>query len=345
MSKTAKQENTARRKGLRISILLAVTLGASAFIAYFTLMGHPDIAADTRVYVPAGASRMQLRDSLERHLGDMFTRKVMALWALQGGRIEQAHGSYVVAPSSTALQLSRRLKYGRQTPVRLTFNNIRTIDQLSQKVAGRLELSDTDFINGCNQVLGDVNSSNLIAHFVPDTYEFYWTASPQTVVTILSDTRDKFWNDERRAKARSLGLTPEQIATLASIVEEETAKADEMPRVARLYLNRLSKGMKLQADPTVKFAIGDFALRRILNKHLSTNSPYNTYLNAGLPPGPIRMATRQGIDAVLNAPDHPYLYMCAKEDFSGYHNFAATYPEHMDNAKKYRRQLDKKGIK
>lgn len=345
MNNSAEKPNTARRKGLRMIILLAATLGAAAFIAYFTLTGRPDIASDTRVYVPAGASRLQMRDSLERHLGDMFTRKVMALWDLQGGQAEKAHGSYVVSPSSTALQLSRRLKYGRQTPVRLTFNNIRTMDQLSRRVANRLEISEDDFLQGCAEVLTNVSEPNLIAHFVPDSYEFYWTAAPQTVVTTLSATRDKFWNDERQAKAKSLGLTPEQVATLASIVEEETAKADEMPQVARLYLNRLAKGMRLQADPTVKFAVGDFSLRRILNKHLATDSPYNTYLNAGLPPGPIRMATRQGIDAVLNAPEHTYLYMCAKEDFSGYHNFATTYQQHMDNAKRYQQQLNKKGIK
>ncbi len=345
MSKSTGTTVPRRSKGLTIAAIFTALICIVALAAYLTIMGEPNIQSDTRVYVPAGASKQQMHDSLSAHLGNGYASLTLALWSLQGGDPAKAHGSYVVTPSTTALKLSRNLKFGRQTPVHVTLNNLRTIDQLRQKVAERLEFSPADFITGCDSVLAGVNTPNYIAHFVPDSYEFYWTATPQRVVATLTATRDKFWNDERTAKAKAMGLTPDQVATLASIVEEETAKADEMPQVARLYLNRLDKGMKLQADPTVKFAAGDFTLRRILNKHLATDSPYNTYLHAGLPPGPIRMATRQGIDAVLNAPQHPYLYMCAKEDFSGYHNFAATYNEHLANAKRYQQQLNKKGIK
>ena len=161
----------------------------------------------------------------------------------------------------------------------------------------------------------------------------------------VADSYKRFWTDERRAKARKLGLTPVGVATLASIVEEETAKADERPRVARLYLNRLNKGIKLQADPTVKFAIGDFAIRRISGRMLKTPSPYNTYIVVGLPPGPIRLVETATIDGVLDAPQHPYIYMCAKEDFSGYHNFATDYKSHIANARRYQAELNKRNIR
>jgi UPF0755 protein len=145
--------------------------------------------------------------------------------------------------------------------------------------------------------------------------------------------------------AANLGLTPEEVCTLASIIDEETANTGEKPDIAGMYLNRLHRNMPLQADPTVKFALQDFALRRIYYAQLETDSPYNTYMNTGLPPGPIKIASKQGIDAVLHASQHPYLYMCAKEDFSGTHNFATTYAEHQNNAARYARALNQRGIR
>ncbi|MDE5675491.1 MAG: endolytic transglycosylase MltG, partial [Muribaculaceae bacterium] len=151
--------------------------------------------------------------------------------------------------------------------------------------------------------------------------------------------------EERIQKAKDLGLTPAQLMTIASIVDEETNKLDEKDEIGRLYINRYLKGMKLQADPTVKYAVGDFSLRRILNTHLKTSSPYNTYLNTGLPPGPIRTTSVATIDQILNSKPSDAIYMCAKEDFSGYHNFAATYKEHLANAKRYQAALNRRGIK
>ena len=203
-----------------------------------------------------------------------------------------------------------------------------------------------EFLEACYEVLPDsgFDRPNFPAAFIPDSYEFYWSSTPANVVTRLLDYRNKFWTDERRSKAKSLGLTPTEVATVASIVEEETAKTDEKPKVARLYLNRIAKGIKLQADPTVKFASGDFSLRRITGKHLAIESPYNTYRIKGLPPGPIRVAAGATIDAVLNAPDHDYIYMCAKEDFSGYHNFAKDYATHQANARRYQAELNRRQI-
>jgi UPF0755 protein len=181
--------------------------------------------------------------------------------------------------------------------------------------------------------------------FIPNTYEVYWTMNAEQFVARMKKEHTRFWNEERRAKARAQGLTPEEVVTLASIVDEETNKNDEKPMVAGLYLNRLKRGMLLQADPTVKYAHGKFDLRRILLVHLTIDSPYNTYKYAGLPPGPIRIPSMAAIESVLNPAKHNYLYMCAKEDFSGYHNFASTLSQHNANARRYQQALNQRGIK
>jgi UPF0755 protein len=181
--------------------------------------------------------------------------------------------------------------------------------------------------------------------FIPDTYEFYWTTSAEEFADRMKSEYDKFWNGERKIKAEEIKLSPAEVTTLASIVQAETAKKEEQKRIAGLYMNRLKRGQLLQADPTVKYAVGDFSLKRILNVHLQTESPYNTYKYAGLPPGPINFPETTSIDAVLNFEHHNYLYMCAKEDFSGYHNFAVTLDEHNRNAAKYRAALDRNNIK
>ncbi|MDE5635479.1 MAG: endolytic transglycosylase MltG, partial [Muribaculaceae bacterium] len=191
----------------------------------------------------------------------------------------------------------------------------------------------------------NIDKECSIAIILPDTYQFYWTASARNVAESMYREWSRYWNDERLRKAGRLGLGPVEVSTLASIVEEESAKTDERPVIARLYLNRLSRGMKLQSDPTVKYAVGDPTLRRILNSHLKVESPYNTYIHDGLPPSPIRMVDKSTIDGVLNAPMHGYIYMCAKEDFSGYHNFAKTLSEHNANAARYHRALNSRGIK
>ena len=181
--------------------------------------------------------------------------------------------------------------------------------------------------------------------FIPNTYEMYWDTSVEEFVERMHTEYERFWTKERDAKRKRSGLSRMQVMTLASIVYEETRKGDEMPRVAGVYINRLRKGMPLQADPTIKYALQDFGLRRILNKHLKHPSPYNTYINKGLPPTPICMPSITAIDAVLNYESHKYLYFCARETFDGYHNFAATYNEHLQNARKYQRELNRRGIR
>lgn len=338
-------KKTVRNIILAVFAILLLVGGIGAYViynmVYRTYAGEP-----VRIFIPRDATVQSIRDSLTVKLGD-YGKDVYFLWSRQNAKPSAAHGSYVVEPGMKAITMSRNLRFGRQTPIKLTFNNVRTIDELASRLSSKMEWGTSDFMDACDSVLAEkgFTKQTYAAAFLPDTYEFFWTTSAADVVSRLSDYRDKFWNDERRARAASLGLNPVKVATLASIVEEETSKNDERGKVARLYLNRLNKNMLLQADPTVKFAVGDFSLRRILNRHLAVDSPYNTYKNTGLPPGPIRIVERRTLEAVLDAPKHDYLYMCAKDDFSGYHNFAVDFPAHQTNARRYQQALNRRGIK
>lgn len=326
---------------------LALIVGAVAAWFYFRVCADEYAGAEkVRVYIPANSTEQSVRDSLVSRLGSDFGSQVARLLSLSNANLEKATGSYVVSPGDDVKDVARKIRTGAQDPVKVTFNNIRTLPQLAARIASRLSFSDDDFIAACDTVLTarGYSAPEYTAAFLPDTYEFYWSESPARVVGKLVDVRDKWWTRERRASAKALGLNDKQVAALAAIVEEETAKADEKPMVARLYLNRLDKGMRLQADPTVKFAVGDFSLRRITDKHLGVDSPYNTYTHVGLPPGPIRIPEAATLKAVLDAPAHNYIYMCAKEDFSGYHNFAVTWDEHKANARRYHQALDRRGI-
>lgn len=189
-----------------------------------------------------------------------------------------------------------------------------------------------------------LDTANIISLFIPDTYEVYWTISPKDLMAKMDKAYKRFWNNNRLAKASKLNLTPAQVMTIASITQAETNKVDEMPRVAGVYLNRVLLGMPLQADPTVVYAVGNFEIKRVLSGHKAIDSPYNTYKYTGLPPGPIAIPTRQSIDAVLNKETHEFLFFCAREDFSGYHNFTKDFTEHLRNARIYQAALNKAGI-
>ena len=262
---------------------------------------------------------------------------------------EPKTGHYIIPAQCADYQLIQMFKLGQQTPVRLTFNNIRTIEQLSAKLSRQLltdslafdtMLRDTAFLTAHG-----LTPSTAMIYFLPNSYEVYWNTSAERIFERMQSEYKHFWNDKRREKAGKLGLTPIEVSILASIVEEEnTSHPDEWNRIAGVYLNRLQRGMLLQADPTVKYAVGDFALRRVLTKHLQTDSPYNTYLYKGLPPGPIRLPSPRGIDAVLNAEKHDFLFMCADWHFNGYHVFAQTSAQHARNARKYQQELNKRRI-
>jgi len=258
-------------------------------------------------------------------------------------------GRYAIAPDDTPIDVFRRLKGGRQTPLLLTIPSVRTTDRLSQYLGEKLMTDSAAFMKAfgdsvvCNKYGCD--TATVICLFIPNTYEVYWDLKAEQLMERMKKEHDTFWNGTRQQQAAAAGLSEHEVQTLASIVDEETANDAEKPMIAGMYINRLKKGMPLQADPTVKYAWRDFGLRRIYNKLLAIDSPYNTYKYEGLPPGPIRIASVAGIDAVLNYVPHDYLYMCAKEDFSGTHNFAVTYREHLANAAKYVKALNKRGIK
>ncbi|MBD9092306.1 MAG: endolytic transglycosylase MltG [Bacteroides oleiciplenus] len=270
----------------------------------------------------------------------------MAQWRDYSSNIHT--GRYAIRPEENVYHVFSRLYRGYQEPTNLTIGNVRTLDRLARNVGKQLMVDSAEIAVVMNdstfqKKLG-YTKETLPSLFIPETYQVYWNMSVKDFFERMQKEHEKFWNQDRLAKATAIGMTPEEVSTLASIVEEETNNNEEKPMVAGLYINRLHKNMPLQADPTIKFALQDFGLRRITNEHLNVHSPYNTYLNAGLPPGPIRIPSPIGIDAVLNYAKHDYIYMCAKEDFSGTHNFASNYVEHMKNARKYWNALNERKI-
>lgn len=257
-------------------------------------------------------------------------------------------GRYEVTTSNGALSVFRKLKNGLQTPVNLTIPSVRTIDKLAESVSKKMEFSKEELLETLNNdsvcKKYGYNTQTIACMFIPDTYSIYWNTSVEKFLDKMNKESQRFWNFERKNEAKAMGLNEVQVITLASIVDEETANDAEKPMIAGMYYNRLKTDMPLQADPTVKFALGKFELKRIYHDMLQTDSPYNTYKYKGLPPGPIRIPSVAGIEAVLNHVHHDYLYMCAKEDFSGTHNFAKTYAEHKQNAAKYTKALNERGI-
>jgi len=258
-------------------------------------------------------------------------------------------GRYAIEPGDGAITLYRRLKNGQQKSMHLTIPEVRTMDRLAAVLGHKLMLDSATIAQALTnqdtlQQYG-YDTATIASMFVPDTYDVYWNMSVSSLLTRMQKEHDRFWHGDREAKAARLQLTPVEVCTLASIIDEETANTAEKPMIAGMYLNRLQQHMPLQADPTIKFALKQFELKRIWQKLLTIDSPYNTYKNEGLPPGPIKIASIKGIDAVLNRVEHDYLYMCAKEDFSGTHNFARTYSEHLQNAARYTEALNARGIK
>jgi UPF0755 protein len=341
----------AKKKTIRILLLAAgvllVGLGAAAG-AYYAVYGGA-VARGGSVYVRSGESRGEWIADLTAggFLKNPARFERTARWL--GFTGDPAPGHYRLTENTDYLQLIRAFQRGWQTPVRVTFNNIRTLPQLAGRIARQIEadsaaLADRLTAPEAAERFG-FTGETFIGMFVPNTYEMYWNVSPDAFLERMKTEYDRFWSDVREAKREKTGMSRNEVTTLASIVAEETVKADEMARVAGVYVNRLKTGMILQADPTLKFAVGDFTLRRILDVHKEVESPYNTYKYAGLPPGPICMPPVTAIDAVLDHEDHDYYYFCAKEDFSGYHRFARTLAEHNRNAERYHAALDNRGIR
>ena len=329
-----------------ITVLAIIVVASAVFTVPFFSSGASKAKT---IYIYPDMTESAFSDSLKADFGQAYARRVMMLSNYRRIVTPRHIGAYRVEKGMSPFDLWRKLSSGAQSPVKFTFNNLRTVADFAESASRQLCMDKNDIL----RLLTDSAScasfgftpQTVPAMLIPDTYEVYWSVKPEKLLEKMHDNYIRFWNDERKTKAKKLGLTPEEVVTLASIVEEETAYSPEKGKVSRLYLNRLSKGMKLQSDPTVKFAIGDFSLKRILHKHLAANSPYNTYAVQGLPPGPIRMPEKSTVNAVLNAPPHDYIYMCAKADFSGSHEFTASYAEHLRYARLYQTALNRRGIK
>lgn len=252
-------------------------------------------------------------------------------------------GRYLLKRNMSNREAVQLLRSGTQDPVNVTFNNVRLIPELAEKMTRNLGMTPEELeaaiVKFAMSNSYGFNKDNIMTMFIPNTYKVYYDITPDALVKRMYQEYDNFWTEERKAKAKKIGLTPIEVSILASIVQAETIDGDEAPTIAGLYLNRLKQSIPLQADPTLKFAVGDFSLKRILNVHKEVDSPYNTYLYAGLPPGPINMPEINSLEAVLDYFPSDYLYMCAKEDFSGKHNFTSNYQEHMNNAIRYQRAL------
>lgn len=328
---------------IAIAILIVLTAAGVAIFAWPYLFSKAEKQA-TIIVTNDDTPLAQLAQAE----GEEFCGRVENLLNWFEVDLSQRVAAYNVNEGDSPLDVAKTIRNFSQVGLKVTINNIRTLDQLAQRASNRLMMTDEQLLEllkdpaFCDS-LGKTPQT-IATLFLPDTYEFYYAVTPRQFVNLFAAYYCKFWNEERLAKAQALGLSPDEVATIASIVEEETAKSDERGKVARLYINRLRIGMKLQADPTVKFAIGDFSLRRINYEHLKIQSPYNTYLVKGLPPGPIRLPEKATLDAVLDAPEHNYIFMCAKEDFSGYHNFSADYSQHLQNARRYQAELNRRGI-
>jgi len=334
--------------GAIILISFAIILSASGYYV-FSAPNLKDVEDDSYIYIrdndTFGDVIAQLNENYT--ISNIKTLK----WVAQLLKYEEniKPGRYSIHNKMSNIELIRKLRSGKQEPLHLSFNNIRTKPQLAAKLSSQIMadslsidslLNDTSFLKQYN-----VNPNTSVSLFIPNTYEFYWDTDSYELFDRMKKEYDAFWNNNRLEKAKAIPMTPIEVMTLASIIQEETNKNHEYPIIAGLYINRLKKKMPLQACPTIKFALGDFGLKRILTVHTKTISPYNTYQNIGLPPGPIRIPSIVCIDAVLNYEKHNFLFMAAKETFNGEHNFAATGAEHMRNARKYQRALNERGIR
>lgn len=300
------------------------------------------------LYIPERASYPQAMDSIKARLPVKHPGAFDWIAKRKNYPANVKPGRYVISHKMSYIEIINMFRSGDQAPVNITFNNVRTINDLAGRVGGRISADSASiarFLEDPDNYSGDgFERETIISVFIPDTYRFFWNTGPKEFYTRMLREYRRFWNEERLNRAREIGLDPVEVSTLASIVDDEAARSDEKTRIAGVYINRLERGIPLQADPTVKFALGDFSITRVLRRHLNVDSPYNTYKHNGLPPGPIGCPTIESIDAVLNAEKHDFIYFVAKADFSGYHHFSRTLTEHNRYAAVYQRELNKRKI-
>ena len=354
MKRRKRKKKSALRKFVIAFFVLTILGCAGMAYQLYLRVYQPNIVllenvSEKYIYIPTGADFHQVIQILSESGLLINANSFEWLAATKKYTTNIKPGRYRINRNLNNNELINLLRSGKQTPIQVTFNNLRNKEQFAGKIADQIEadsvdlltfITDTSFLNS-----NGFTAEDVICLFVPNTYEFYWNTSSEQFVERMKKEYEAFWNVDRKTKAKKIKLTPFQIVSLASIVEkEQNIKKDERPEIAGLYLNRIKKKMKLESDPTLIFALGDFTIKRVLNKDKKVDSPYNTYIHKGLPPGPICIPSINSVDAVLNASEHEYIFMCAKEDFSGYHNFAKTYVRHMINARKYHKAMNKRKI-
>lgn len=338
-----------RRVAIKFILILCLISGIVGLLAYYAAF-KPNLRNEKSVYelfIRPDEADIDLGLKLDSIVCDTTTftqlSRIMNFSRLKPGR-------YLFKPEMNNFEIINKLKKGVQDPLRVTINNVRDIYQLSAKLGNELLLDSIDFV----KLLTDTNTlhginytqENILSLFIPNSYEMYWTISGERFLQRMIRENESFWNREKRnEKALAKALSPKEIYTIASIVEKETLLESEKPKIAGVYINRLKSGMKLQADPTVVFALGISGLQRVLLEHLRFESPYNTYIVDGLPPGPICMPSVSTIDSVLNSENIEYLFFCAKPGYDGGHAFSKTLEAHSQNARIYRQWLDKERIR
>lgn len=343
-----------KRKGLKIGLLLFVVtfvVCAGIFWKYYGKVFESAVTIEedkSYLYIYSNWNRGDLVDYL--HEKGILKDTASFIWVANQKKFQTVKpGRYLLKGGMSNNSLVNLLRSGEQIPVKVTFNTIRTAKDLADKVASQIEANPDNLYSLLNnstfaQKYG-FSTQTFLTMFLPNTYEFYWNTSAEEFIQKMAGEYKRFWNEERKAKARKIGLSQSEVSILASIVQaEQSQHPDERAKVAGLYLNRIRKGMRLQSDPTLVFALGDFEIRRVLNKHKKIESPYNTYKYKGLPPGPINLPEISSLEAVLNSEKHDYIFMCAKADFSGYHDFSKTNRQHERYAKAYQRELNRRKI-
>lgn len=342
----------AMKKNMKIALFLAIlaVIGAGYF-AYINIYKRNTAFNENAklIYIPTGSAFADVVSILQKEKIVSNIKSFKWLSEKKKYTLKIRPGCYRIDKGMSTEAIVNLLRSGIQQPVEVKFNNMRLPSQLAAAISRQIE---TDSAQLYTMLTDDkvassygFDNKSFIAMFIPNTYQFYWNTDAEGFLKRMAREYKTFWNALRKSKAAKWGLSPTEITTLASIVQEETNMSDDKPVIAGVYLNRLRKNMALEADPTLKFALQDFALKRILNKDKEVDSPYNTYKNTGLPPGPICIPDVTTIDAVLDAQEHNYLFFCARDDLSGHSNFAQTYSEHLENARKYQAALDKLNIK
>jgi len=345
-----KTDQPRKSKKLIIAFVVVVLIAGVVGIFYYLRYFSPNVTGSQEyLYIRTGATYNDVYKTVrdKNIVKDSSSFNAAAQGMHYNTRVKP--GRYHLQEGMNNRRLINMLASGAQEAVMLSFHNLRQKTDFAGFISKKLEadstsiihlLDSTDFVSKYG-----FTTDNVYAVFIPNTYDIYWNTSPEKFFKRMYANYQSFWTADRKQRASEINLSPIQVSVLASIVDAEALHDDEMPTIAGLYLNRLKKGMKLESDPTVIFALQDFNIRRVLNRYLSYNSPYNTYLHTGLPPGPVMMPSVNALDAVLDYRKSDYIYMCAKEDFSGYHNFATNMADHLANARKFQQALNQRNIK